>query len=79
VFDGQPRSVARHVPAHCIVVDDQVPEPAPLASFPVTLAICPKRSNAKCTMPRRLISPEATIGVFPAELIRPPDTEIIQW
>lgn len=62
-----------------MVGDDQVPEPAPLASFPVAVAICPKRSNAKATIPRWLIRPEASIGVSPAELTRPPDTAIIQW
>jgi hypothetical protein len=46
--------MARHEPAHCIVVDDQVPEPDPIASFPVTVATWPKRWNAKSTMPRRL-------------------------
>lgn len=35
--------MARHEPAHCIVVDDQVPEPAPIASFPVTVATCHER------------------------------------
>jgi hypothetical protein len=79
IFAGQPCLVARHEPAHCIVVDDQVPEPDPIASFPITVATWPERWNAKSTMPRRLISPEATIGVSPAELIRPPDTEIFQW
>jgi hypothetical protein len=52
---GQPCRLARHEPAHCIVVDDQVPEPDPIASFPVTVATWPKRWNAKSTMPRRLI------------------------
>ena len=61
-----------------MVGDDQVPEPDPIASVPVTVAIWPKRWNAKSTMPRRLISPEAAIGASPAELIRPPDTAIIQ-
>ena len=75
---GQPSLVARHEPAHCIVVDDQVPEPDPIASFPVTVATWPKRWNAKSTMPRRLIWPEASISVSPAELTRPPDTAIIQ-
>lgn len=62
-----------------MVGDDQVPEPAPLASFPVAVAICPKLSNAKSTMPRRLILPEASTNVSPAELTRPPDMAIIQW
>ena len=61
-----------------MVEEDQVPEPCPLASFPVTVAIWPKRWNAKSTMPRWLIWPEASIGVSPAELTRPPDTEIFQ-
>jgi hypothetical protein len=75
---GQPCRLARHEPAHCIVVDDQVPEPDPIASFPVTVATWPKRWNAKSPMPRLLISPEASISVSPAELTRPPDTAIIQ-
>jgi len=59
-----------------MVGEDQVPEPAPIASFPVTVATRPKRWNAKATMPRRLILPEASISVSPAELTRPPDTAI---
>ena len=61
-----------------MVGDDQVPEPAALPSRPVTRATSPKRSNAKTTVPRRPIWPEASIGVSPAELTRPPDTAIIQ-
>jgi hypothetical protein len=72
IFAGQPCRLARHEPAHCIVVDDQVPEPDPIASFPVTVATWPKRWNAKSTMPRRLIWPEASNSVSPAELTRPP-------
>jgi hypothetical protein len=44
----------------------------------VTVATWPKRWNAKATVPRLLTWPEASIGVSPAELTRPPDTEIIQ-
>ena len=61
-----------------MVGEDQVPEPEPLMSLPVTVATWPKRWNAKSTMPRRLIWPEASISVSPAELTRPPDTAIIQ-
>jgi hypothetical protein len=72
IFAGQPCRLARHEPAHCIVVDDQVPEPDPIASFPVTVATWPKRWNAKSTMPRRLIwSSTATSSlVLPAKCFR---------
>src|ERR1700682_6200597 len=52
VFAGQPSLVARHEPAHCIVVDDQLPEPDPIPSVPTTVATWPKRWNAKSTTPR---------------------------
>src|ERR1700720_5002473 len=71
VFAGQPSLVARHEPAHCIVVDDQLPEPDPIPSVLTTVATWPKRWNAKATIPRRLIWPEASISVSPAELTRP--------
>jgi hypothetical protein len=61
-----------------MVGEDQVPEPEPLMSLPVTVATWPKRWNAKSTVPPPLILPEACIGESPAELTRPPDTEIIQ-
>jgi hypothetical protein len=47
--------LARHEPAHCIVVDDQVPEPDPIASFPVTVATWPKRWNALAPFKRELL------------------------
>jgi hypothetical protein len=59
-----------------MVDEDQVPEPYPFATLPVTVATWPIFWNAKATTPRWLIWPEASIGVSPAELTRPPETEI---
>ena len=74
----KPCRIARHEPEHRMVGDAHVPVPAPLATRPVTLATCPKPWNCKLTAPRELIWPDASIGVFPAELTRPPDTKISQ-
>src|ERR1700731_4285844 len=56
-----PRLVALHEPEHCRVGELHVPDPKPFATFPVTLATCPNRSNCKATTPRELIWPAASM------------------
>jgi hypothetical protein len=75
----QPRLMALHEPEHCRVGEVQVPEPAPFATLPVTLATSPRLWNCNLTAPLGLIWPNAATGVSPAELTLPPDTRIVHW
>lgn len=70
--------MARHEPEQRRVGETQLPEPEPPETLPVTLATCPNRSNRNFTLPREPIWPEASKGVSPAALTRPPVTRIIQ-